>query len=224
MGTSPVIAYTFAHCTDTDVKNGLGPRLADVGKLQLVQDPEADALLESNPFALLVGMLLDQQIPMETAFAGPKKIADRLGDVDARVIADYNPDEFIAVVSQTPAIHRFPGSMGKRVQELARAIVDEYDGDVTALWTGGDPDGKEVLRRLKQLPGFGDQKARIFLALLGKQYGVTPAGWREAAGDYGKAGSFMSVADVVDPGSLQKVRSYKKQMKAAAKEAKAAKS
>lgn len=224
MGTSPVIAYTFAHCTDTDVKNGLGPRLADVGKLQLVQDPEADALLESNPFALLVGMCLDQQIPMETAFAGPKKIADRLGDVDARAIADYNPDEFIAVVSQTPAIHRFPGSMGKRVQELARAIVDEYDGDVTALWTGGDPDGKEVLRRLKQLPGFGDQKARIFLALLGKQYGVTPAGWREAAGDYGKAGSFMSVADVVDPGSLQKVRSYKKQMKAAAKEAKAAKS
>ncbi|AIY47851.2 Base excision DNA repair protein, HhH-GPD family protein [Mycolicibacterium fortuitum] len=224
MGTSPGIAYTFAHCTDTDVKNVSGPRLADVGKLQLVQDPEADALLESNPFALLVGMLLDQQIPMETAFAGPKKIADRLGDVDARVIADYNPDEFIAVVSQTPAIHRFPGSMGKRVQELARAIVDEYDGDVTALWTGGDPDGKEVLRRLKQLPGFGDQKARIFLALLGKQYGVTPAGWREAAGDYGKAGSFMSVADVVDPGSLQKVRSYKKQMKAAAKEAKAAKS
>lgn len=224
MGTSPGIAYTFAHCTDTDVKNVSGPRLADVGKLQLVQDPEADALLESNPFALLVGMLLDQQIPMETAFAGPKKIADRLGDVDARVIADYNPDEFIAVVSQTPAIHRFPGSMGKRVQELARAIVDEYDGDVTALWTGGDPDGKEVLRRLKQLPGFGDQKARVFLALLGKQYGVTPAGWREAAGDYGKAGSFMSVADVVDPGSLQKVRSYKKQMKAAAKEAKAAKS
>lgn len=224
MGTSPGIAYTFGHCTDTDVKNVSGPRLADVGKLQLVQDPEADALLESNPFALLVGMLLDQQIPMETAFAGPKKIADRLGDVDARVIADYNPDEFIAVVSQTPAIHRFPGSMGKRVQELARAIVDEYDGDVTALWTGGDPDGKEVLRRLKQLPGFGDQKARIFLALLGKQYGVTPAGWREAAGDYGKAGSFMSVADVVDPGSLQKVRSYKKQMKAAAKEAKAAKS
>lgn len=194
-----------------------------MGKLQLVQDPEADALLESNPFALLVGMLLDQQIPMETAFAGPKKIADRLGDVDARTIADYNPDEFIAVVSQTPAIHRFPGSMGKRVQELARAIVDEYDGDVTAVWTGGDPDGKEVLRRLKGLPGFGDQKARIFLALLGKQYGVTPAGWREAAGDYGTAGSFMSVADVVDPGSLQKVRTYKKQMKAAAKEAKAAK-
>nr|MDT0522441.1 HhH-GPD-type base excision DNA repair protein [Streptomyces sp. DSM 41633] len=124
-----------------------------MGKLQLVQDPEADALLESNPFALLVGMLLDQQIPMEVAFGGPKKIAERLGAVDAHQIADYNPDEFIALVSQTPAIHRFPGSMGKRVQDLARVIVDEYDGDVTALWTGGDPDGKEVLRRLKRLPG-----------------------------------------------------------------------
>lgn len=142
--------------------------------LQLVQDPEADALLESNPFALLVGMLLDQQIPMETAFAGPKKIADRIGGVDARQIAEYNPDEFVALCSQTPAIHRFPGSMSKRVQTLAQAIVDDYDGDVTALWTAGDPDGAEVLRRLKRLPGFGEQKAKIFLALLGKQYGVTP--------------------------------------------------
>ncbi|MBU9766314.1 Fe-S cluster assembly protein HesB [Mycobacterium sp. TNTM28] len=192
-----------------------------MGKLQLVQDPEADALLEANPFALLVGMMLDQQIPMEVAFAGPKKIADRLGDVDAQQIADHNPDEFVELCSQTPAIHRFPGSMAKRVQDLARAIVDDYDGDVTSLWTGGDPDGKEVLRRLKRLPGFGDQKARIFLALLGKQYGVTPAGWREAAGDYGTAGSFMSVADVVDAGSLQKVRTYKKAMKAKAKAAKA---
>ncbi|WP_066898838.1 HhH-GPD-type base excision DNA repair protein [Mycolicibacterium houstonense] len=194
-----------------------------MGKLQLVQDPAADALLEDNPFALLVGMMLDQQIPMEVAFAGPKKIADRIGGVDAVQIAEYDPEKFAALCAVTPAIHRFPGSMSKRVQDLARAVVDEYDGDVTALWTDGDPDGKEVLRRLKRLPGFGDQKARIFLALLGKQYGVTPAGWREAAGDYGKAGSYMSVADVVDPGSLQKVRTYKKQMKAAAKEAKAAK-
>ncbi|WP_441957809.1 HhH-GPD-type base excision DNA repair protein [Mycolicibacterium houstonense] len=192
-----------------------------MGKLQLVQDPAADALLEDNPFALLVGMMLDQQIPMEVAFAGPKKIADRIGGVDAVQIAEYDPEKFAALCAVTPAIHRFPGSMSKRVQDLARAVVDEYDGDVTALWTDGDPDGKEVLRRLKRLPGFGDQKARIFLALLGKQYGVTPAGWREAAGDYGKAGSYMSVADVVDPGSLQKVRTYKKQMKAAAKEAKA---
>ncbi|QVI29636.1 Fe-S cluster assembly protein HesB [Mycolicibacterium neoaurum] len=221
-------------------------------KLCLAQNPEADALLEVSPFALLTGMLLDQQIPMEVAFAGPKKIADRLaaasnncvgtsqqipmevafagpkkiadriGDVDARVIADYNPDEFTALCSETPAIHRFPGSMSTRLQALAQAIVDEYDGDVSRLWTEGDPDGAEVLRRLKRLPGFGDQKARIFLALLGKQYGVTPKGWRAAAGDYGKAGTHMSVADVVDADSLQEVRAYKKKMKAAAKAAKQA--
>ena len=192
-----------------------------MAKLQLVQDPAADALLESNPFALLVGMLLDQQVPMETAFAGPKKIADRMGGVDAREIADYDPEKFAALCSERPAIHRFPGSMAKRIQTLAQIIVDRYDGDAAALWTAGDPDGPELLKRLKSLPGFGEQKARIFLALLGKQYGVTPKGWREFAGDYGKAGSFMSVADVVDPGSLEKVRSYKKQAKAAAKAAKA---
>jgi uncharacterized HhH-GPD family protein len=185
--------------------------------LQLVQEPAADALLDSNPFALLVGMLLDQQYPMEAAFAGPKKIADRIGGVDAREIADYDPEEFAALCSKTPAVHRFPGSMAKRIQALAQIVVDRYGGDATALWTSGDPDGAEVLERLKGLPGFGEQKAKIFLALLGKQYGVTPKGWRAAAGDYGKAGSFMSVADVTDPGSLEKVRSYKKQAKAAAK-------
>jgi uncharacterized HhH-GPD family protein len=191
-----------------------------VAKLQLVQDPAADALLDSNPFALLVGMLLDQQIPMEVAFGGPKKIADRMGGVDAGEIADYDPETFAALCSETPAVHRFPGSMAKRIQALAQIIVDRYDGDAAKLWTAGDPDGAEVLRRLKGLPGFGEQKAKIFLALLGKQYGVTPKGWREAAGDYGKAGSFMSVADVKDAGSLEKVRSYKKQVKAAAKAAK----
>ena len=190
-----------------------------MAKLQLVQDPAADALLDSNPFALLVGMLLDQQVPMETAFAGPKKIADRIGGVDAREIADYDPDKFAALCSERPAIHRFPGSMAKRIQTLAQIIVDRYDGDVAALWTAGDPDGPEVLKRLKALPGFGEQKARIFLALLGKQYGVTPKGWREAAGEYGKAGTHLSVADIVDAGSLEKVRSYKKQMKAAGKKA-----
>jgi uncharacterized HhH-GPD family protein len=188
-----------------------------MAKLQLVQDPAADELLESNPFALLVGMMLDQQIPMEVAFAGPKKIADRLGGVDAQQIAEYDPEKFIAVCSERPAVHRFPGSMGKRLQTMAQAIVDDYDGNAAALWTAGDPDGREVLRRLKALPGFGEQKAKIFLALLGKQYGVTPTGWREAAGDYGKAGTHMSVADVVDAGSLEKVRSYKKAAKAAAK-------
>ncbi|OBJ45480.1 Fe-S cluster assembly protein HesB [Mycolicibacterium mucogenicum] len=191
-----------------------------MSKLQLVQEPSADALLESNPFALLVGMLLDQQIPMEVAFAGPKKLEDRMGSLDAREIAEYNPDKFAELFAQTPAVHRFPGSMAKRVQALSQVIVDEYDGNAAALWTTGDPDGKEVLRRLKALPGFGEQKAKIFLALLGKQYGVTPEGWRAAAGDYGKQGTHMSVADVVDKGSLDQVRAYKKQMKAAAKAAK----
>ncbi len=157
-------------------------------KLQLVQDPDADALLDENPFALLVGMLLDQQVPMETAFAGPKKIADRMGGFDAGDIAEYDPDKFAALCSEKPAVHRFPGSMAKRIQALAQIIVDRYDGDAARLWTAGEPDGHELLRRLKGLPGFGEQKARIFLALLGKQYGVTLPGWREAAGRVRPAG------------------------------------
>lgn len=185
-------------------------------KLCLVQDPDADALLESEPFALLLGMLLDQQVPMEVAFSGPKKLADRLGGLDVREIADTDPERFAAVCAERPAVHRFPGSMAKRIQALAQEIVDRYDGDTAAIWTAGDPDGAEVLRRLRALPGFGEQKARIFLALLGKQYGVTPPGWREAAGDYGRAGVYMSIADVTDPGSLEKVRAYKKKKKKAA--------
>lgn len=185
-------------------------------KLQLVQDRAADALLESNPFALLVGMLLDQQVPIETAFAGPKKIADRMGGLDPGEIADYEPDKFVALCLEKPAIHRFPGSMAKRIQALAQIIVDRYDGDAAALWVAGEPDGKELLRRIKGLPGFGDQKARIFLALLGKQYGVTPQGWQEAAGEFSKPGTYMSIADIVDARSLGQVRSYKKRMKAAA--------
>lgn len=191
-----------------------------MAQLQLTQDPAADTLLSEDPFALLVGMLLDQQIPMEVAFAGPRKIADRLGGIDARLIAGCDPDRFAALFSETPAVHRFPGSMAKRVQDLAREIVDRYDGDTAGLWTQGSPDGPELLRRLKALPGFGEQKAKIFLALLGKQYGVTPSGWQRAAGDYGKAGTHMSIADVVDKGSLEQVRAYKKKMKAQAKEKK----
>ncbi|OBK45900.1 HhH-GPD-type base excision DNA repair protein [Mycobacterium sp. 1081908.1] len=188
-----------------------------MSKLCLAQEPEADALLEDDPFALLVGMLLDQQVPFETAFAGPKKIADRMGGLDAATIADYDPEKFAALCSERPAVHRFPGSMAKRIQALAQIIVDRYDGDAAGLWTAGKPDGHELLRRLKGLPGFGEQKAKIFLALLGKQYGVTPTGWRDAAGDFGKRGTHLSVADIVDAQSLGKVRSYKKQMKAAAK-------
>jgi uncharacterized HhH-GPD family protein len=186
-----------------------------VARLQLTQDSAADALLSEEPFALLVGMLLDQQIAMEVAFAGPRKIADRLGGIDAHLIADADPERFAAVCAQTPAVHRFPGSMAKRIQDLAREIVARYDGDTVGLWTKDDPDAAEVMRRLKALPGFGEQKAKIFLALLGKQYGVTPRGWRAAAGDYGRAGTHMSIADVVDKGSLDQVRTYKKKMKAA---------
>ncbi|MDV7242885.1 MULTISPECIES: HhH-GPD-type base excision DNA repair protein [Rhodococcus] len=191
--------------------------------LNLVGDPEADALLASDPLALLIGMLLDQQVPMETAFAGPKKLADRLGGLEVHRIAEMDPEEFAAVCAQTPAVHRFPGSMATRIQSLCAFLVENYDGSVEALWTDGDPDGKEVLKRLKALPGYGDQKARIFLALLGKQIGVEPQGWREAAGDYGTDGSRRSIADVVDEKSLHEVREFKKAAKAEAKKEAAAK-
>ncbi|MFV0495604.1 HhH-GPD-type base excision DNA repair protein [Mycobacterium sp.] len=185
-------------------------------KLQLAQDPAADALLDSDPFALLVGMLLDQQVTIETAFAGPKKIADRMGGLDAAEIADCDAEKFAALCSAKPAIHRFPGSMAKRIQALAAIVVDRYGGDAAGVWTVGDPDGAELLRRIKALPGFGEQKAAIFLALLGKQYGVTPTDWRAAAGRFGEAGTHLSVADIVDAESLGRVRSYKKQVKVSA--------
>jgi len=188
-----------------------------VPTLHLTGDPEADRLLTANPFALLVGMLLDQQIPMETAFAGPRKLAERLGGLDPHAVAGYDPQVFADLCARSPAVHRFPSSMAKRIQDLARAVVEGYRGDTAALWTAGDPDGAEVLRRLRALPGFGEQKARIFLALLGKQYGVTPRGWRAASGDYGNPGTHLSVADVVDKSSLDQVRAYKKKMKAQAK-------
>ncbi len=189
--------------------------------LCIAQEPEADALLEREPLALLIGMLLDQQIQMEIAFKGPQKLYERLGGLDARVIADYDPDEFATLATTPPAIHRYGGSMAKRVQALCRYLVEEYDGDAEAIWTRDKPTGAEVLRRLKALPGYGEQKAKIFLALLGKQRGVTPYGWRKAAGDYGKANTRLSAADVVDDVTLQEVRSTKKAAKAAAKAASA---
>jgi len=191
--------------------------------LHITGDDAADRLLSDDPFALLTGMLLDQQITMEAAFAGPAKLQDRLGDLDPQRIAGMESDAFAEVMAEKPAVHRFPGSMATRVQDLARAVVDEWDGDAAAIWTRGEPDGAEVLRRLKALPGFGDQKARIFLALLGKQRGFDGAGWRDAAGAYGEEGAYRSVADIVDADSLQRVRATKQAAKAAAKAEKASK-
>ncbi|MFE6235258.1 HhH-GPD-type base excision DNA repair protein [Cellulosimicrobium sp. NPDC057862] len=198
-------------------------------QLWITGDPDADALLSDDAFALLVGMLLDQQYPMEHAFAGPRKIRDRLGSIDPRAVAEADPDAFVTLATTPPAIHRYGRSMAARVQDLARVVVDEYDGDATRIWTApgssddgaAAPTGAEVLARLRALPGYGDQKARIFLALLGKQRGVQPAGWREAAGHYGDEGSRRSIADVTSPESLAEVRTFKKAQKAAAKAAKA---
>lgn len=184
--------------------------------LHITGDPAADELLSTDPLALLLGMLLDQQVPMETAFGGPLKLRDRLGALDAAAIASADPAAFTGVMKQPPSVHRFPGSMGERVQALCAAVVRDWGGDASAIWTRGAPGGPEVLARLKALPGFGDQKAKIFLALLGKQYGLDAPGWQEAAGEYGKDG-YRSVADIVDPASLTKVRDHKKAMKASAK-------
>ena len=184
--------------------------------LHITGDAAADALLTSDPLGLLTGMLLDQQVAMETAFAGPAKIRDRLGRFDADALKGEDPDHLVEVFRQTPAVHRYPGSMAARVQSMAAVIEDEWGGDASAIWTRDDPDGPEVLRRLKALPGFGDQKARIFLALLGKRRGFTGAGWREAAGTYGEEG-YRSVADITSPETLAKVREFKQAQKAAAK-------
>jgi uncharacterized HhH-GPD family protein len=184
--------------------------------LQIAQDPHADQVLTEDPFALLMGMMLDQQFPMERAFAGPAKVLDRFGTLDPAVLAAADPDEFAAMCAVPPAVHRFPGSMAARIQALAALVVDEYDGRADRLWTEADS-GRELLRRLQALPGFGRQKAQIFTALLGKQLGVVPEGWQQAAGDYAEPGSHRSVADVVDQSSLDRVRSFKKQAKAAAR-------
>jgi uncharacterized HhH-GPD family protein len=189
-------------------------------KLYLAGEPAADELLATQPLALLIGMLLDQQVPMEVAFAGPKKLADRLGALDVTRIATMDADEFAAVCATPPAVHRFPGSMARRIQSLCQHLIDQYDGDPAALWTRDTPDAAAVLRRLKKLPGYGDQKARIFLALLGKQLAIQPKGWRESATPYGEPGTHHSVADITDDNSLQEVRAYKKRMKAEARKSK----
>jgi uncharacterized HhH-GPD family protein len=188
-------------------------------ELHLTGNPDADKLLNDDPFALLVGMLLDQQYPMEHAFSGPLKIANRMDGFDLHKIAATDLETFVELCVTPPAIHRYGGSMARRVHALAQEIIEKYDGETANIWLSGrpKPDGAEVLKRLKALPGFGEQKAKIFLALLGKQRGVAPKGWREAAGSYGDRGSRRSIADVTDAASLTEVRSFKKAAKAAAR-------
>jgi uncharacterized HhH-GPD family protein len=186
--------------------------------LRLAQDPDADQLLARDPLALLVGMLLDQRMPLEWAFRGPYRLAQRLGwaSLDAGEIAAYEPEAFTAVMVGPPALHRYPAVMAGRIQALCRYLLDAYGGDAAAIWRTAES-GAEVLRRLRALPGFGEQKARIFVALLGKQLGVQPPGWREAAGPYGEEGSRRSAADVTDADSLAEVRAFKQAAKQAAK-------
>jgi uncharacterized HhH-GPD family protein len=186
--------------------------------LRLAQDPDADALLSNDPLALLMGMLLDQQFPLEWAFRAPWRLAQRMErtSLDAAEIADWDPEAFVKLMAGPPALHRYPAAMAQRVQALCRLVVEEYGGDAAALWrTAGT--GKELLVRLRALPGFGEQKARIFVALLGKQLGVRPDGWQGVAGPYGEDGSRRSAADVTDAETLAEVRAFKLAAKRAAK-------
>jgi uncharacterized HhH-GPD family protein len=183
----------------------------------LASTAEANDLLDTDPLALLLGMMLDQQIPMEKAFTSPDVLRQRLGhDLSAHDIAAYDPDELVTIFTTPPALHRFPAAMAKRAQVLCQIVADRYDGDAAAIW-GTAASGTELVARLEQLPGFGPQKARMFAALLGKQAGARPKGWREASAPYGQAGTFVSAADVVDATSLAKVKAHKKEVKAAAK-------
>lgn len=188
--------------------------------LRIAQDSAADDLLGRDPLALLIGMLLDQQFPMERAFSAPRLLADRLGvqSLSAPELAGMDAEQLVRTFQGPPALHRYPGSMAGRTQELCRMLVERYDGRPENLWVDA-PDGATLLKRLGELPGFGAQKSKIFLALLGKQYGVTPAGWRAAAGDYGLEDSRRSVADIRGPESLAEVRAFKQEQKRAAKAA-----
>jgi uncharacterized HhH-GPD family protein len=186
-------------------------------RLHIAQDEEADQLISQDPLALLIGMVLDQQIPLERAFTSPRDLRTRLeGRLDAEEIASMDPDKLAAVFSTRPALHRFPAANAKRVQELCRIIVDQYHGRPADIWETATS-GEELFRRVRALPGFAEQKARIFVGLLAKQLGVRPPGWEEAAGRFGAPGTFLSVADIVDADSLARVRAYKAQLKASAK-------
>ncbi len=182
--------------------------------LHLSQDPEADKLLSTDPLALLIGMVLDQQVPLEWAFSAPLELRRRLPEgFEAGRLAALGPDTLAAIFSQRPALHRYPGSMAKRVHELCRVLVEQYGGRAEGVWEGVAT-GAELLQRVRALPGFGEQKAMIFVALLGKQLGVRPAGWDDVSTPYSEPGSFRSAADIVDEASLRKVRAFKQDLKA----------
>ncbi|HEX3932496.1 MAG TPA: HhH-GPD-type base excision DNA repair protein [Nocardioides sp.] len=185
--------------------------------IHITGDARADEVLTDSPFALLVGMMLDQQYPMEHAFRGPAKVLDRFGSIEPAAVAAADPATFKELCSTPPAIHRFPGSMSERLQALAVIVEERYDGHAERLWTEATS-GADLVRRVMELPGFGRQKAQIFAALLAKQLDVRPEGWQQAVGDYALEG-YRSVADVTDAASLHKVREYKQQKKAAAKAA-----
>jgi uncharacterized HhH-GPD family protein len=181
--------------------------------LSLPIDADANELLARSPLALLIGMLLDQQVTLEKAFTSPRDLVRRLGhEPTAQELAEYDPHALVAVFSERPALHRYPRAMAGRVQQLCALVVDRYRGDAANVWAGV-PTGKELLARINELPGFGANKARIFVALLGKQYGVRPEGWREAADPFGEEGSHCSVADITDADSLAAVRAYKQSLK-----------
>jgi uncharacterized HhH-GPD family protein len=185
-------------------------------ELPVTGNEEADRLLVEDPLARLIGMLLDQQVPMEWAFSSPLKLKERLGgQLDAAAIAAMPTEDLEAVFKGPPALHRFPGSMAKRTQQLCQHLVDEYDGKAEAVWTGVES-GAELFDRLRALPGYGGEKAKIFLALLAKRFGVRPAGWEEPAKPFSDD-TRRSVADVSSPEALLEVRAFKKMMKAKGK-------
>jgi uncharacterized HhH-GPD family protein len=219
-GRIPAIRVSAANVAVRSC-SALVRQTARMPQLRIAQDPAADELLGRDPLALLIGMLLDQQFPMERAFGAPRLLADRLDveTLDAARLSTMDPEELVRVFQGPPALHRYPGSMAGRTQELCRVLVERYDGRAENLWADV-PDGATLLTRLAELPGFGAQKSKIFLALLGKRYGVAPPGWREAAGDYGTDGSRRSVADITGPESLAEVRAFKQEQKQAAKAAK----
>ena len=186
------------------------------GTLAVTGDEAADRLLNTDPLALLLGMLLDQQIPLEWAFMGPHRLVERLGvELDAVDISERDPDEFAALVRAKPALHRFPSSMATRMQALCRHVADHYDGDAGEVWNAAAT-GEDLFRRLRDLPGYGDEKARILTAVLAKRFDVRPDGWEAQAGAFAD-GEPRSVADIDGPEALQRVRAWKKEQKALGK-------